>query len=679
MDNTILKRFVAMFVALAAVLSLYGATLYEYQIVHGAEYASNAMETTSTTYAVNAARGSILDRNGVLLASDEVVYDISLNRSAIMRAKSTNDLILELAHLAQENGVSYNDTFPVTMSGPFQFRADATEQSVSRLLDYMDYYGVDENIPASDLIIWMKEHYGIDYTTSLRDARMIIGIRYELDLRLIINIDPYVFAEDVDESFVALLAERDLAGVSPVATSRRVYHTPYAAHLLGYTGQMNAEEYEVYKELGYSMNATVGKDGVERAFEEYLHGTDGSVTVTQAPGGEVVNRVVNEQATAGQNVYLTVDIGMQEVAEKSLAKTITELNESRDEDEEKATGGAVVVLDVNTGGALVSASYPTYDLNTFLSNYTTLSEDPAQPLFNRATMGVYNPGSTFKMVTSFAGMSSGKISAYSTVTDKGKYTAYEGFQPTCWAYPYASHGTINVVGALKHSCNYFYYWLGDLIGADAISNAAQQFGLASKTGIEISEETGTLATPEYKREALNEDWYAADTLITAIGQGHNMFTPVQLANYIACIANGGTLHSVTLLDKIVSQNYAETVLSSTPNVLNQFDATSISYIEVLQEGMRAVTQRDGTAGTLFGNYKVKVAAKTGTVQSDASEINNGVFVCYAPAYDPEIAIAVVVQNGGSGSGIMSIAKDILDYYFSDYSEDEIVIENTLIP
>lgn len=655
-------KVVCIFIVLAMVLSIYAVALYDLQIVNSKGYGKETANTTTSRRYVAAARGDILDRNGILLVSSKPQYNIVIDRSELLDAEDPNGVIFGLIELAKEYDLEHNDSFPITFAAPFNYVSDISETQQSRLDTYLDYFGLDADISASDLFVWLKKHYSLDYTTNISDARLIMGIRYELECRVIMNISEYVFAEDADVGMLAEIMEKEYPGVSYETDETREYHTKYAAHLLGTTGAMSPEEYEVYKEQGYAMNAIVGKTGVEKAFEEYLHGTDGVTAITTNDDGAVINENVIEEASAGNNVYLSIDIKMQEVAEKALGDTIAQLNLDREEDEEKATGGAAVVLDVKSGETLTLASYPSYDISTFNENYTALDKDPLKPMLNRATMEIYNPGSTFKMVTAYAGLTTGNISTNTWVEDKGIYTQYSDYQPKCWVYP-GDHGTINIVGALENSCNYFFYWLGDILGADAINNAAEVFGLGSKTGIEISEEEGLLFTPDYKKENLPENdqqWWAADSLMLAIGQ-KDKYTPIQIANCVASIANDGTVYKTTLLDSVKSHDYSETVYEKEPEI-NKIISDRDGYLGVLRQGMTAVAST-GTASSVFGGYKVSVGAKTGTVQSDSATINNGVFVCYAPADDPEIAVAVVVEKGGSGSGIMAVAKNILDYYF----------------
>jgi len=528
----------------------------------------------------------------------------------------------------------------------------------------------------------MREHYDIDYAIGIVDARLIIGVRYELEIRAIIgNLTQYMFANDVSTDFIAMIEERGLTGVYVETGFVREYYTSYAAHILGYIGLMTAEEYERYSLLGYPMDAMVGKTGVELAFEETLRGVDGRMSIKMSDTGAVISMEMLCEPEPGSHVYLTLDLGYQMMAEHALRAQIDILNQEREREHEEGpdgevnnmiTGGAVVMTNVRTGEVLASATYPTYNPATLSRDIVLLNADPNNPLINRATQGRYNPGSTFKMVTAFAALRHGLIQRYSEIYDAGRYTNYEdrGFAPSCWLYSGhgVGHGFVNVVQALECSCNYFFISLADRfaggtrVGAEILAATAREFGLGQATGIEIPENPGRLATPEWKREALNDAWYSADTLMVGFGQGHNLFTPMQLANYAATIANGGTLNRLTILRRVKSADFTELIYSHSPEVINVIEETE--YIQILQEGMRAVSRGTrGTASRVFRDYPVQVASKTGTVQVEGHDLNDGVFVCYAPYNNPEIAISIVVEKGGSGSSVMDIARMILDYYF----------------
>ena len=669
-------RIGLIFTIMAVLLTIYVSALYRMQI-----YTDSPAEdelypeiTLKRTVTLNAARGNIYDRNGVLLASGRPTYNITINREAIVDLpdRQKNEIVRELVYTAMDEGVKYNDSFPITMGAPFTYISDMTGEQRRRLDSYIGFFNkLDPDISASDLLAWMRGHYNIDFTTSITEARLIIGIRYEIEMRAIItNLPPYIFASDISTDFIPIIEERGMQGVFIDSGYIREYQTSSAAHILGYIGPIPEENDNEYKERGYPMDAMVGREGAELAFEDMLRGVNGKQTIKTNESGAVMEVTTDVEPEPGQNIYLTIDLGLQITAEDALRLHIESINMEREEDFEKITGGAVVVVDVRTGEVLAAASFPTFDRITLSQNAMTLFNDLNRPMFNRATQGRYNPGSTFKMITGLTALRHGVIERYSPINDVGVYDKYPDYKPSCWIYQAVGvgHGELDIVHAIEQSCNYFFIsvadWIegGDKGGAEAIAEVAQEFGLGLSTGIEIPEATGILATPENKLIYKDEDWWSADTLQAAFGQGLNMFTPIQLANYAATIASGGTLHSLSLLRKVVSPDMSELLFMHEPIVMHEFEEKE--YIAIIQEGMQLVTRsKDGTAYSIFGDYPINVAAKTGTVELDAQERNNGVFVCYAPAEDPEIAISIVIERGGSGSAVMNIAKIIFDYYF----------------
>ena len=677
------------FALVAIMLTIYVSALYRIQIYETwvAEDAPAPPRVISRIVTLPAARGNIYDRNGVLLASGRPSYNITLDRESLIATGFTNmnETIHELIYTAMDEEVSYTDTFPITRGAPFEYVSDMTAAQRNRLESFFEFHNIDPDIPAPEFLAWLRRHYGIDYTIGILDARLIIGVRYELEMRVIIhNITPYVFARDIGAYFVAMIEERGYIGVYIESTYVREYHTTYAAHILGYIGRMSPDEYEIYKNLGYPMDAQVGKVGAESAFEDRLHGREGVQIIRTAVDGTVMDVFTKREPEPGKHINLTIDLGLQVVVEHSLLTQVDLINQLREEEarkhpdeeaeDDRITGGAVCVVDVRTGELLAAASYPTYNPQTLAEDFRVLNTDPMTPMLNRATHGRYIPGSTFKMVTAFAGLRySGYLDRYQEIYDAGRFTKYagtDGFAPSCWVYPLTgtTHGSVNVVQALECSCNYFFMTVADQLppdsagAAESLAQVASEFGLGVSTGIELSENTGRLATPEWKREFLNEGWWSADTVVTGFGQGDNRFTPVQLASYAATIANGGTRYSLSILSKVKSADFSELIHVHEPIVLNQIEETE--YIDIIKEGMVAVTTGSrGTARSVFGNYPIPVAAKTGTAQVEGRDINSGIFICYAPADNPEIAISIVVEKGGSGSAVMDIARMIFDYYF----------------
>lgn len=683
-------RIAAIFIVLIIFLSIYVSALYTIQIFQPQQRddANAPPRFTTRTTTITAARGNIYDRNSVLLASGRPSYNIKLDWHALRGRAITNDVVMELVYAAMDAGIPYNDTFPVTRGAPFEFFSNMSTVQRNRLDAYFEYHRIDPEIDVSELLAWMHNHYKIDYTVGILDARLIIGVRYELEIRGIMgNITPYIFASEVSTDFISFLEERGLRGVYAEPTFIREYHTIHAPHLIGYIGLMTAEEYEIYRELGYPMDALVGKIGSELAFEEHLRGISGERTVRVAEDGTVLSYEITREPIPGNHVFLTMDINLQRTTEHALRTQIERINLEReeryrneeDEELELIIGGSVVVQLVNTGEILAAASYPSFNLTTLSEDWPLLNTDPAFPMVNRATQGMYSPGSTFKMVTALAALRHIDIvTRYFPINDVGRFDRYEDvdFVLTCWIYGQSrvGHGPVDIVQALECSCNYYFIQVSDWFpggaaaGAGFLAEAAQEFGLGRTTGLELRENPGRLAIPEVKAELFERGqvdhggWFFGDVLTAGFGQGLNRFTPVQLANYAATIGNGGTLYSLSFLRRVASPDFSETLFTHTPEVLNQIDDQN--YLEIIQEGMVAVSRgRRGTARSVFGNYPIVVASKTGTVQIEGRAVNDGVFVCYAPADNPEIAISIVVEKGGSGSAIMDIARMIFDHYF----------------
>jgi penicillin-binding protein 2 len=424
----------------------------------------------------------------------------------------------------------------------------------------------------------------------------------------------------------------------------------------------------------------VGKDGVELAFENYLHGRDGEAQITSTAGGTVTNTVYTEEPDPGDQVYLTIDIQLQEAAERALAAGITSMQAARDtankeaeaagaldDIEEDVQGGAVVAVDIATGEPLAIASYPTYDLETFMDDYSDLLLADNDPLFNRALMGTYAPGSTFKPCTAIASLTEGIINTEKTIKCEGIFTkyAYAGYSPQCWIYSQGlTHGYEDISTAIRDSCNYYFYTVGDMLGVDLLDKYAAGFGLGASTGIELPESIGNMTSRANHEQITGEPWTQGYALQAAIGQADSLFSPLQLAEYCAAIANGGTRRSASILKSVRSYDYSEKIYEHVPEVLSTVESADYNYAAV-QQGMYLVANDPAdSAYTDFYGYQVNVAAKTGTAQLGEDKTNNAIFICYAPYENPEVAIAVVVERGGAGSSLGSIAKDVLDAYFS---------------
>ena len=515
----------------------------------------------------------------------------------------------------------------------------------------------------------------------------MLGLRYELSLRTLPNVylSNYVFKADASADTLSAVSELNIPGMMVEASTVREYNTTYAAHILGYVGAMSPDQWEYYKNLegaSYAMDAEVGQSGLEAAFEEQLHGTDGYRIDYVTKDGTVIKTEYDPAPKAGNNVEVSIDLNLQMVGEDMLGQVMQGLREAGG-DGSDAEGAAVVAIDVKTGQVLVCASYPTYDPSLFFQNYNQILEGEFRPLVNRALGLAYPPGSTYKMSMVVGAINYGIVTQYTPITDYGVYKEYEasGYAPQClwWTNYRQSHGTLTAAEALRDSCNYYFYYLGDHMSVEKIDTTAKGLGLGEPTGVELYEVTGTRANTESKKAqytGADALWYPADAIAASIGQGLNRFTPMQLAVYTATLANEGTRMKATFLSRVVSADYRSLISQAVPTVVSQMEISD-EAIAAYKEGMRLVcSDRRGTAYKIFGNYPIEVSAKTGTAQTGPGQSDNGAFVCFAPSDDPQIAIAVYGEKAGHGSDMAAVAKAILDAYFQvDENADVVINEN----
>ena len=667
------RRVMILLGVFAAFLLLFGAVLYAAQILHGSENRARSISSNATSEVVPASRGIITDRNGKVLVSNRLAYTLVFNRSGFTDDAALNDAILRLIRLCQETGTGWNDTLPIRQTGSFVRYTNDRSESFSK---YLEDNKLTVTAAGRQLIAELRELYHVDESLSEKDARLVVGVRYELHSR-----DSYTFAEDVSSEVLSLITDGRYEGVSIHTASARVYNTTLAAHILGTIGPIWQEEwssnektgYVGYADKGYSMNDLVGKDGVEKAFEEYLRGTDGRRLITTDEDGKLTGELYTREPQPGGTVALTLDIDLQADVERALAETITGMI---DEDSNER-GGAAAVVSVGSGEVLALASYPTYDLSTFNEDYEELVADERLPMFNRATQGIYAPGSTFKMCTAVAALESGIITPSSIIQDRGIYTYYRDPQPMCWVYRQggSTHGRINVTQAITESCNYFFYEVGRLTGIRTLDSYASQFGLGQSTGIEIGDSSGVLASPEWA-DSHNQEWTDGQTITAAIGQSYNLFTPLQLANYIATLVGGGEHYQAHLLKNVKEYDNSRLLYVYGDEPLNTVEMSD-STIEAVTKGMHELTVSGGVAFA-FRDCVVSAGAKTGSAQV-GTDIANGVFVAYAPYEDPEIAVAIVIEKGGSGAALATTAVEIINSWFSHTQDDSAAMgENTLL-
>lgn len=671
-----ITRFRSRLLVLAVVLVLcfFSFRLYSMLVVDAAEKSDNVTIYTTITR-VRAARGDILDINGKVLVSNRASYNLEFNHYVLLNSNDPNESLRRLTRLCQQLGIEYTDHFPVTKERPFTYTlSDYNSTWQGYFQAYLPTRGsLDSDITAPLLIKTLRKSYKIPEDWTDEEARLVIGLRYELSLRQgnITTLPNFVFIEDVSDEARAAILELNIPGLNVEASTVREYSTEYAAHVLGYVGAMNATQWAEYKEKDYEMDAMVGQSGFELAFEEYLHGTDGLRVDEVTKDGTVVRQYYKVEPKSGNNVQVTIDLSLQMKAEDELAARIEELRDpelNTGKDGLNARGGAVVALDAKTGEVLVCASYPTYDLSKLFENYDEITQQPYGPLVNRALKGAYAPGSTFKIVTTIAGIESGTIDIDTEIVTKGKFDKYPDFTATClrWREYHYTHGTIDCRNALMYSCNYFFYEISDRMGISKMDEIAKAMGLGEATGVELPEDIGQRSNPETKKKLFagtdQAGWYPADTVMTSIGQGQSRFTPMQLAVYAMTLANKGTRYRATFLNRVVSADYRSLILESKKEIMSSYTLSQEAY-EAYSTGMQLVTQQQGgTAYKVFKNYPINVCAKTGTADAGTDDVN-AAFICYAPAEDPQIVIAVYGENAGHGSAVAGIAKSILDVYF----------------
>lgn len=641
-----------------AFLVLFFAVLYDAQVVHGSENRARSITSNTASETVTASRGIITDRNGKVLVSNRLAYTLVVDKSSFGKDEAAlNGAIWQLIQLCQEQGVTWNDTLPMTTGSSPQLTSKSLTESFREYLD-------DNKLPtdggSAEVLAAMRKLYKVDDSYTDAQARLIVGVRYELDGR-----SSYTFAEDVSTELLGRITDGKYRGVTIKTAAARVYNTKLAAHILGTVGAIWQEEwrsdestgYVGYADKGYNMNDLVGKAGVEKAFEEYLHGNDGKRLITTDENGKITGELYTREPQPGGTVALTIDIDLQQVVEDTLASTIQGMID-KDSNER---GGAAAVIQVGTGEVLAMASYPTYDLETFNQDYEELVKDERLPMFNRATQGVYAPGSTFKLCTSVAALEEGIITPSTIIEDKGIYTYYVDPQPMCWIWRQAhtTHGRINVSQAIVDSCNYFYYEVGRLTGIKKLDEYATAFGLGQSTGIEIGDVSGVLASPEWA-EAHDREWTDGQTITAAIGQSYNLFTPLQLANYVATLVSGGEHYEAHLLKNVKSYDNSRVIDVYGKGPLNDLNISD-STMAAVTKGMHDLTY--DSLRSAFSRCVVEAGAKTGSAQV-GTDIANGTFVAYAPYDDPEIAIAIVVEKGGSGSLLANAAVDIINAWFT---------------
>ncbi len=664
--------------------------------------------TTERTVIVQAVRGQIYDRNGVPLVTNDYTYSLTMDHSVLPSDPAArNRAILSALHMLEDCGeVSRFQTYHFPFSGhyPAYTYSHAVEdpesdthatflsvvkvnslrrEAILRLKDEKrlnaseanDYYDAHplESISAERLVRYFVEEYALDaidasgtplYSDS--DIDRLIRVLWGMEASGFSRANDYVMAVDVSMETITHEKELGIPGVGFSTSVTRVYMYPgVASHILGQTGPIYAEEWAYYKELGYAMNATVGKSGCEAAFEEYLRGKDGVKVIVEDERGVIVREYMKSEAVAGQDVYLTIDIKLQMAAEEALKDNILFIRNTYGRTE--CQSGAMVAMDPNNGEVLALASYPTYDLTTYHRDYNSLASDEAKPLVNRALSGVYAPGSTFKPGMVAAALSEGVLTSATKLECAGTYTYYQSYQPDCWIHnstssPIKQHGWLNAAEALEVSCNCYFYETGRLLGIERMNRYCAQMGLGQPTGIELGEVVGSLAGPDHRKATHGLEWQPTDTIAAAIGQSDNAFTPLQLGVYLSTLVGDGNRYAAHLLLRTRDFATRENTYVATPTILGSLSLTAAHRATII-EGMEDVISSSAQISRYMKNVPVTVAGKTGTAQT-GNAADNGLFVCCAPSQNPEIVVVSAIEKAGGGSYSAMSAGAFLEAYYS---------------
>ena len=673
--KTAIRRMRVLVAAACILMLLYGLRLIFLQLVNGDDFKSQATNTTDYKFTVTAARGDIVDSRGERIATSVTSYNVVLNK-LLMGDEDLDGMLQKIVELLRANGESWNDTLLISQpdaGGNYTFTAEEGSTKDQKALAAMkDNLGLQQYATANDVMEKLVEDYDLA-SFPLSWQRTLGGIHYEMQLQAFSNVNNFIMAENVSEATVATIKEHSLSlpGVEIVETSTRSYEqSTVLPHVLGRVGKITAEKWKVtdengqttypLREKGYNMNDIIGISGLESAYEDELRGKDGVETITRNSDGVIVDTALTTVPEPGHTVQLTIDSRFQKAVDKALAENIDMINRVYNTGSMKAAAGAAVVLDVKDGSVLAASNYPSFDQNLYATQYSAYSADESLPLFNRALQGLYTPGSTFKPAVAIAALDTGLINRYSTVNCTRVYTYYKDYRPKCTQHGHGN-GPIDVVNAIKWSCNIFFYDVGRRLTSDVYDAYAYKLGLGQRTGVEVSEATGHLTTKN------DSNYMESLDIQAAIGQGNTVVTPVQLATYAATIANRGTRYRTHFVKAILDSNTGEVLQETQPEVMDVIEDKGETF-DLIQQGMIGVSQ---TISAL-ANYPYTIACKTGTPQrsegyysgSSYRHYTNTMMIAYGPTEDAQIAIGIVVEYGGGGARAGNLMADIFNAYFA---------------
>ena len=670
--KTVLHRMLLLIAVACVIMGLYAMRLIFLQLVNGDDFKAKATNTTDYNFTVTAARGDIVDSAGRRIATTATSYNVVLNK-LLMGDRDLDAMLQQIVELLRENGESWNDTLLIGQpdaAGRYAFTDDDSSASDQKqLADMKETLGLQQYATANDVMEMLVEKNELQ-GFSLEWQRVLAGIHYEMDRQAFSNVNNFVMAENVSAATVATIKEHSLQlpGVEIVETSARSYdQSDIIPAVLGRVGKITAEKWKVtdsngqvtypLREKGYNMNDVLGISGLESVYEDELRGKDGVETITRNSDGVIVDTRLTTVPEPGHTVQLTIDSNFQRAVDKALAENIDMINRVYNTGTMKAAAGAVVVLDVKDGSVMAASNYPSYDQNLYASNYSEYSSDPSLPLFNRALQGLYTPGSTFKPAVAVAALDSGLINQYSTVYCNGVYNYFKDYHPRCTRHGHS--GNIDVITAIKWSCNVFFYDVGRRLTSDVYDAYAYKLGLGQRTGVEVGEALGRLTTK-------NDSNYTASLDVqAAIGQGNTVVTPIQLATYAATLANNGTRYRTHFVKAILDTNTGEVLSETKPEVMDVIEGTGNTF-ELVRQGMKQVPS---TISGKISSYPVPIACKTGTPQRSETYASgkhylNAMMGAYLPADDPQIAIGITIEYGGYGARTGDLVVDIANAYFA---------------
>ena len=670
--KTVLHRMLLLIAVACVIMGLYAMRLIFLQLVNGDDFKAKATNTTDYNFTVTAARGDIVDSAGRRIATTATSYNVVLNK-LLMGDRDLDAMLQQIVELLRENGESWNDTLLIGQpdaAGRYAFTDDDSSASDQKqLADMKETLGLQQYATANDVMEMLVEKNELQ-GFSLEWQRVLAGIHYEMDRQAFSNVNNFVMAENVSAATVATIKEHSLQlpGVEIVETSARSYdQSDIIPAVLGRVGKITAEKWKVtdsngqvtypLREKGYNMNDVLGISGLESVYEDELRGKDGVETITRNSDGVIVDTRLTTVPEPGHTVQLTIDSNFQRAVDKALAENLDMINRVYNTGTMKAAAGAVVVLDVKDGSVLAASNYPSYDQNLYAANYSEYSSDPSLPLFNRALQGLYTPGSTFKPAVAVAALDSGLINQYSTVYCNGVYNYFKDYHPRCTRHGHS--GNIDVVTAIKWSCNIFFYDVGRRLTSDVYDAYAYKLGLGQRTGVEVSEALGRLTTKS------DSNYMASLDVQAAIGQGNTVVSPIQLATYAATLANNGTRYRTHFVKAILDTNTGEVLSETKPEVMDVIEGTGNTF-ELVRQGMKQVPS---TISGKISSYPVPIACKTGTPQrsetyAPGKHYLNAMMVAYLPADDPQIAIGISIEYGGYGARTGDLVVDIANAYFA---------------